>query len=499
MKEQQFMQLVKEIQLLQATLALTGWDQQTLMPQTASDFRSEQETFLSQLVFERMTGTEMTQLLSEFKKAPQELSDLGKMTFGKVLEEYEKTSVLPAKDYENYNRAVSKAYVSWMKAREQKDFTGFKDSLSEIIEFQRQFITYWKKDEATNYDVLLNQYEPGMSVEILDDIFGKVRMGILSIVQLLKEHGTMPKTEFLHRPVAKEVQIAFAKQLASSLGFDFTRGRLDESVHPFMSGFNINDARLTSRWKEDNFQDGVFGVLHEQGHGQYEQNVNAAFTYTPLGNSMSMGMHESQSLFQEIMIGSNENLWKVQYPIFQEMTSGTFDDIELTDFFNALNKSESSLIRVEADKLTYILHIIIRYEIEKAIFNDGVSLENLPQLWNDKYEEYLGVRPENDLVGILQDIHWAGGAFGYFPSYALGFMYAAQMKHAMSQELNFDDALATGDYQAIKHWLDTKVRVYGASKKPKDVLFEATGENLNPEYLLNELTLLYKKVYKIVV
>jgi len=425
------------------------------------------------------------------------LSTLGQQTFEKVYEEYERMNVLPKEDYEAFNRSVSQAYQAWINARAQKDFGLFKDNLAQIIEFQRKFIPLWKKDEATNYDVLLNQYEPGMSVAILDGIFDQVRTGIMAIRKEIEEKGTKPDTSFLSRKVPKEMQVKFARHLATQLGFDFSRGRLDDSVHPFMTGFNHNDTRLTSRWHEDDFQMGILGTLHEQGHGQFEQNVSPDFAYTPVGSSMSMGIHESQSLFQEIMIGSNLAFWKKEYPVFQEMTEGIFDDISLETFFAGIKNSQSSLIRVEADTLTYVLHIIIRYEVEKAIFNDNVAVEDLPQLWNDKYEEYLGVRPSNDLEGILQDIHWAGGSFGYFPSYALGYMYAAQMKHAMSKTLDFENLLEAGDYLPIKKWLDSNVRVYGASKKPKDVLFDATGENLNPEYLLKELKVLYELVYRI--
>lgn len=497
MTEKDFLALVKEINLLESTLALTGWDVQTGMPEKASDYRTEQEAFLSQLLFERLTGKRMREAMEHFDTREDELSDFGKKVFAKVKEDYDVFSALSEEDFDMYQRAVSLSYNAWLKARESKNFADFKEFLGKIIELKRKFIPLWRKDEKTPYDVLLNQYEPGMTVEILDEIFDKVRDGILAIRATLAEKGVEPETDFLSRTVSREQQEAFARNLAEQLGFDFSRGRLDVAVHPFMTGFNRNDVRLTTKWNETDFQMGVFGVLHEQGHGQYEQNVAEQYVYTPLASDMSMGLHESQSLFQEIMIGSNEAFWQKQYPLFQKITKGTFDDVPFGVFYRGLKKSQASFIRIEADTLTYVLHIIIRYEVEKAIFNENVPVEQLPELWNNKYEEYLGIRPSNDLEGVLQDIHWSGGDFGYFPSYALGYMYAAQMKHSMKADLDFEEVLLSDDYQPIKHWLDKKVRTFGASMKPKEVLFHATGEDLNPEYLLEELKKLYYNVYQI--
>jgi carboxypeptidase Taq len=242
---------------------------------------------------------------------------------------------------------------------------------------------------------------------------------------------------------------------------------------------------------------GIFGVIHEAGHGMYEQNIDEKFEYTPVHEGASMGIHESQSLFNEIIIGSNQAFWQKQYPYFQECAEGTFDDISFDEFYKALKRTQASFIRIEADSLTYVLHIIIRYEIEKMIFNDNVSVDELPQIWNDKYEEYLGIRPENDLEGILQDVHWSGGSFGYFPSYALGYMYAAQLYHAMQKELDVDQVLASDDYTPIKNWLTEHIHRFGASKKPNQLILEATNEPLNPTYLLDYLRTIYYTVYQV--
>lgn len=361
----------------------------------------------------------------------------------------------------------------------------------------KELIPYWKKDEATDYDVLLNQYEPGMTVEILDRVFNQLKAGILKIRQTLKEKGHEPRTDFLSRKMTKAQQEKFVVSVIEQLGYDFSRGRLDDTIHPFMLGINHNDARITTRWNEHDFKMAVFGVIHEAGHGMYEQDIDEKYAYTPIYQGTSMGIHESQSLFNEIIIGSNRNFWEKQYPFFQECAEGTFDDISFDDFYRSLKKTQSSLIRIEADSLTYPLHIIIRYEIEKMIFNEGVAIEELPEIWNDKYEEYLGVRPENDVEGILQDVHWSGASFGYFPSYALGYMYAAQLLHEMEKEQSIDEILASDDYSPIKEWMKEHIHQYGASRKPTQLIQDATNEGLNPQYLIDYMEKIYFSVYQV--
>ncbi|MTD39076.1 carboxypeptidase M32 [Erwinia sp. CPCC 100877] len=497
MNEQEFLQEVKEIELLQSALGLLEWDSQTGMPEAGSSFRGETVGYLSGMAFERSIGPKIKEALSYFADHQDELSDLGSSVYAKMKEEYELNHSIPAERMRRYNTALTNAHTAWLKARKQQDFTLMKDELSELISFLKEFIPLWKKEEATDYDVLLNQYEPGLTVLKLDQIFEQVKTGIMELRAVIAEKGTTPRTDFLSRRVSKEQQRTFVMGVAEQLGYDFARGRLDDTVHPFMLDLNRNDARITTRWDETNFAMAVFGVIHEAGHGIYEQSIDPKFDYTPLSTGASMGIHESQSLFNEIIIGSNKAFWQKQYPFFQKCTEGTFDDIDFETFYASLKETKASLIRIEADSLTYPLHIIIRYEIEKLIFNDGVSIEALPQIWNDKYEEYLGIRPANDLEGILQDVHWSGGSFGYFPSYALGYMYAAQLYHAMCKELDVNQVLASQDYSPIKAWLTKHIHQYGASRKPDQLITDATGESLNPQYLIDYMKAIYYDIYKI--
>ncbi|MBE9906262.1 carboxypeptidase M32 [Enterococcus casseliflavus] len=497
MKEQEFLKELKEIDLLQQAMGILGWDNQTGMPEKASDYRAEVDSYLYGLYFDKKVGEPIQEAISYFGKHPDELSEVGKAAYQLVKEEYELQKDVPNELAMAASAATSKAHTAWLKARKEKDFSLFKDALSENIRLTKELIPYWKKNERTNYDVLLNQYEPNMTVEILDNVFSQVRDGIMDIRRQLAEKGTAPDTSILSRKMTEAQQRKFISKVIADLGYDFSRGRLDNTVHPFATGINHNDVRLTTRWSETDFSMGLFGVIHEAGHGMYEQNIDEKYEGTPVHEGASMGIHESQSLFNEIIIGSNRNFWAKQYPFFQECAEGTFDDVSFDTFYDSLKHSKASLIRIEADSLTYVIHIIIRYEIEKMIFNETVSIDELPKIWNDKYEEYLGIRPENDLEGILQDVHWSGSSFGYFPSYALGYMYAAQLLYAMEKEINVDEVLASDDYSPIRKWLTENIHQYGASKKPNELILDATDELLNPQYLLDYLRKIYFSVYKI--
>lgn len=497
MKEQDFLNELKEIDLLQQALAILDWDAQTGMPDKASDYRSETVGYLYGKYFEKKVGPKISEALTYFGAHPEELSEVGAVALQLTKEEYELNHAVPNELMTEYSKATSLAQSAWQNAREKNNFSVYRDALAENIRLTKELIPYWKKEEATNYDVLLDQYEPKMTTEILDEVFAQVRDGIMAIRQELAEKGTEPETAFLSRKMTEAQQRKFVEKVIQDLGYDLTCGRLDTTIHPFATGINHKDVRLTTRWNETDFSMAVFGTIHEAGHGMYEQNIDEKFEYTPAHEGASMGIHESQSLFNEIIIGSNRQFWKKQYPFFQECAEGTFDDLEFDDFYKGLKRTQASLIRIEADTLTYVLHIIIRYEIEKMIFNGTASVDELPQIWNDKYEEYLGIRPENDLEGILQDVHWSGASFGYFPSYALGYMYAAQLLHAMQKEIAIDEVLASDDYSPIQNWLKTHIHQYGASRKPNQLILDATGESLNPQYLLDYLRSIYFDVYQI--
>lgn len=497
-KEQAFFQLLKEAALLKEAYYLADWDSQTGMPEKSANYRAEMSGYLNELIFAKENGAEMEDFVAYFDEHPDELSDFGKQVFTKVRHDFMRDRHIPAKEWAEYNRIVAKGHSVWVEARKQKDFTILEPLMTEMVDKLRSFIPLWQNDQAkTPYDVLLDQYEPGMTTEILDEVFTTLREGIMALRKEIADKGTAPRTDFLSRHVPKAQQEKFVRQTVSQIGYDFSKGRLDDTVHPFMQELNRDDARITTRWNEDDFKFAVFGVLHEAGHGTYEQNIDAKYDYTPFSGGVSMGIHESQSLFNELIIGSRRSFWHQVYPFFNECTEGTFDDIEEETFYRSLWETKPSFIRIEADSLTYPLHIIIRYEIEKMLFNGDLEVKDLPQVWNDKYEEYLGIRPADDLEGVLQDVHWPSGLFGYFPSYALGFMYAAQLYHAMNQEFNVEEAFEKGELLKPSEWLHEHIHRFGGSKTPSELIMDATGEALNPEYLLTFLKDLYFDIYQI--
>lgn len=496
-KEQEFLAYLKEISLLQEAVGLSEWDSQTGMPEKGATYRAEMSSYLSGMAFEKSTNQTMKDYLTYFEANQDEMSNFGKQVYTKTKENFDLNNNIPVDRFQAFSKLTSNAHSIWVNAREAKDYGIYKETLEEIIKMTKEFIPLWKKSEATNYDVLLNQYEPGMTTAILDDVFKQVKDGIMEIRAEIEAKGTIPRTDFVRYNVPIEQQKEFITTVIERIGYDFSKGRLDDTVHPFMLNLNRNDARITTRWAENDFTMATLGTIHEAGHGMYEQHVDAKYDYTPLAGGTSMGIHESQSLFNEIIVGGSKAFWSKQYPLLQSLTGDTFKGIDNDTFYKGLKETKPSLVRIESDSLTYPLHIIIRYEIEKMIFNDEIDVADLPKIWNDKYEEYLGIRPENDLEGILQDVHWAGGSFGYFPSYALGYMYAAQLHHAMNKEMDVEEILASDDYSSIRKWSTKHIHQYGSSRKPNQLIMDATGENLNPQYLIDYMRDLYFDVYQV--
>ncbi|WP_026694870.1 carboxypeptidase M32 [Peribacillus kribbensis] len=498
--EREFLDYVKKISAYNEALGLIFWDLRTGAPKKAVEQRSQVIGVLSSEVFTLSTSEQMAAFIARLsdEEIYTHLSPITKKVLLECKKDYERNKKIPADEYKEYVVLQSKAESVWEEAKKESNWDTFKPYLEKIVDFNRRFITYWGY-EGNPYNTLLDMYEPGVTVEVLDEVFGKLRESIVPLVKQIAESENKPETDFLYHRFSKEDQKSFSLEILKELGYDFEAGRLDETVHPFAIGLNTGDVRVTTRYDENDFRTAVFGTIHECGHAIYEQNISTELTGTPLSSGTSMGIHESQSLFFESFIGRNKSFWKKQYPLIQTYAETQFKNIELDDFYRAINESRPSLIRIEADELTYPLHIMIRYEIEKALFNNELEVAQLPQVWNDKYEEYLGIRPDQDAHGVLQDVHWAGGSFGYFPSYALGYIYAAQIKEAMLKDLpNYDALLESGDIQPIKNWLIEKIHMFGKTKKPLEILQETTGEGLNADHLIKYLTDKYGSVYQLV-
>ncbi|MFC0188608.1 carboxypeptidase M32 [Fictibacillus aquaticus] len=496
--EKEFLEYVKKMQHLNEAIGLMYWDLRTGAPKKGVEQRSEVIGTLSSDVFAMSTSDEMKAFINELSKPDiyDSLSHVTQKTLDEVKKDFERNAKIPPAEFKEYVILQSKAESIWEEAKNNSDFSLFQPYLEKLVEFNKRFIGYWGY-EGNKYNTLLDMYEPGITVEILDDVFSKLRESIVPLLQKVTD-APQPETKFLFEHFPKEKQKEFSLHVLKEMGYDFNSGRLDETVHPFAIGLNPGDVRVTTKYMENDFRTAVFGTIHEGGHALYEQNISQELIGTPLCSGTSMGIHESQSLFWENFIGRHKGFWKNHYSMLQQCGGSQFNGVELDDYYRAINIVEPSLIRIEADEMTYPLHVIVRYEIEKGLFNDEIEVKDLPRIWNEKMNEYLGVTPDSDANGVLQDVHWSGGSFGYFPSYALGYIYAAQLKNAMIEAMpDFDQMVEQGNLLPIKQWLTENIHQYGKTKKPIEILKDVTGESLNPDYLISYFKAKYSEIYRL--
>ena len=497
--EEEFLDYIRKMQAYEEAINVMYWDLRTGAPKKGVQQRSEVIGMLSTEAFEMLVSDQMNKYLTDLSHVDvyENLQFKTKKAIEILKKEYKKNKVIPPEEYKEYVILCSKAESIWEEAKEKSDFQLFAPYLQKLVDYNKKLINYWGY-EGNKYNTLLNEYEPGITVETLDRVFSQVRDRIVPLVKKISQTSFKPSTDFIFKKFPKEDQKQLSEFLLSELGYDFDAGRLDETVHPFEITLNRNDVRVTTKYDEHDFRTAIFGTIHECGHAIYEQNISQEYEGTILCSGTSMGIHESQSLFYENFVGRNKGFWSRYFTKLKDHSKEQFNDVSLDEYYVAINESKPSLIRIEADELTYCLHIMIRYEIEKGLFNDDISVEELPQIWNEKYEEYLGITPPNDAQGVLQDVHWAGGSFGYFPSYALGYMYAAQIKNAMLKDLpNFDELIETGQFEEIKGWLTYKIHQFGRTKQPLEIMNDVTGEELNAQHLIEYLEEKYQKIYKL--
>ncbi|MFC0560003.1 carboxypeptidase M32 [Halalkalibacter alkalisediminis] len=496
--ETEFRQYIKKIEDYGQALAVLAWDSRTGAPKKGVQQRSEVIGTLSSEVFALSTSEQMGTYLTELRKGDvySQLSTITQKSVDECHKSYERNVKIPKEEYKEYVMLQSQSESLWEEAKDKADFELFRPNLEKLVEFKKRFVGYWGYEKHP-YNTLLDDYEPGVFVETIDKVFSELRDQLIPLVKGVMESPHQPKTDFLFQKFPRANQEALSLEILKKIGYDFEAGRLDETVHPFAIGINPNDVRVTTKYKEDDFRVALFGTIHEGGHALYEQNISQDLIGTPLADGTSMGIHESQSLFWEKFVGQNYGFWENNYNLLKKHSSGQFDDVSLEDFYFAVNEAKQSLIRIESDELTYCLHIILRYELEKALMEDKITVAELPQAWNDKMEEYLGIRPSNDGEGVLQDVHWSFGAFGYFPSYALGYIYSAQIKEAMVKDLpHFDELVRTGEFSPIREWLTEKVHQHGKVKQPAEIIKNITGGGIDSKPLVTYLTEKYRRLYK---
>lgn len=494
-----FMELTRRIKNYSDALSMLYWDLRTGVPKKGVPQRAEVIGMLSGEAFRLSTSDEMQEYLEYFAE-PENNDRLDYITKAVVKEcrkEFDRYRKIPEARHKEYVVLTSEAESVWEDAKNSNDFELFRPYLEKIVDFKLEFIELWGYKD-NKYDTLLDYYEPGMTVEKLDMIFDNLRSRIIPLIESIKKSPCRIDDGILKQYFAPAKQEEFSLYILKEMGYDFEAGRLDETEHPFTIGINPGDVRITTHYYPNDFASALMSSMHEGGHALYEQKISEKLIGTPLCTGASMGIHESQSRFWENIIGRSRIFWKKYYKDLQKLFPEQLKDVTLDNFYRAINKVEPSLIRIEADEVTYNLHIMVRYEIEKALINREIKVSDLPGVWSEKMREYLGLIPENNAKGVLQDVHWAGGDFGYFPSYTLGNIYSAQFYNAARKEIKDLDALIeNGELIKLKDWLSEKIYKYGKLLEPSEILMQVTGEEINPEYLIDYLENKYKEVYNL--
>ena len=495
----ELLEYLHEIEDLKALSSLAEWDQNTEMPEGAGEVRGYQSATLQGVLHERWTNQRLGTLLNKLNAVinGSGYTDADRGLVREAQRNYDRAMKLPRKLVEEMARVQASSFEAWRRAREHNDFASFAPWLGRTVALQREVADHIGYTE-TRYDALLDFFEPGMTTSALDKLFTPVREVSTTLLRRIEASGVIVDDSCLQGEFSEEKQVALSDVLLRRMGYDFSHGGIAVSPHPFTTSFGSPfDVRLTVHPDMHFIQSSVMAAIHEGGHAVYEQGSAPTLVRTPLAGGASMGMHESQSRLWENAIGRSEAYWKGQFAAVQQAFPEHFVAIDPATFARALNKVKPDLIRIEADEVTYNLHIIVRYELEKAMINGDLAIESLPGQWNAMYQEYLGIEPTSNSEGVLQDIHWSSG-FGYFPSYTLGNLYSAQIYSALRQHYsNFDERLAGGDTAFILGWLRKKIYAFGAIYQPDALMKRVTGEVPNPAFFTRYLTGKFEAIYQL--
>lgn len=480
----------RELARLQSCAAVLGWDQQTYMPKKGAEFRGEQLALLARLAHEQATAPRWGELLDRCENSDL-MSDADSISAANIRElrhSYRRATCLPTRLVEELARVTTAAQEAWQEARARDHFPTFQPHLERIVALKQEEADAvgW---QGHRYDALLDEYEPGLTSGAVHILFTELAEQLIPLVRKATENR--PKQNVPERTFPVDRQKLFAESAAAALGFDFTAGRLDITTHPFCSAFGPGDCRLTTRYNPTSFQDGFFGVLHETGHGLYEQGLPAEDFGTPCGSYCSLGVHESQSRLWENQVGRGRAFWEHFFPRLRQAFPGTLDDCNLEQWLSEINTVRPSFIRVEADELTYNLHIILRFEIERELLTGALAVTDLPLAWNTRFEKYFGLKVPSARLGCLQDIHWSFGGIGYFPTYTLGNLLAAQFMEKASSEIgheNLADAFRIGNFRPLLDWLRQQIHSHGRRIRADQLCQRVTGNPVSSQILIAYLS-----------
>jgi carboxypeptidase Taq len=494
-----FEQKLIDIAQLKSAFAVLNWDKDVFMPPKGSGPRAAMLGYLAGELHDKVLSPEFRGLLREAKAAADagELSPGDRAIVREVWRDVSREEKLPVEFVKELTQVTSEAYHVWMDARRKKDFKLFAPHLTKIVELKRREAELVGFAQSP-YDALLDTFEPYATTQEIAAALGDLKNFLAPFLVRIRNSKTKVSRDAIAGNFNIEKQKAFCALAARQVGYDFDAGRLDVSAHPFSTSFHPLDSRITTRYDRSEFMQSISGVIHETGHALYEQGLPAARFGTPLAEAVSLGIHESQSRLWENLVGKSRGFWTYFYPLLQKEFPVPLRGVPLESFYRAINTVAPSFIRVEADEITYNLHIILRFEIERALVEGDIAVEDLPRIWNAKMEELLTLDVPDDSLGVLQDVHWSGGMIGYFPTYSLGNLYSAQFFAAARRDLpSLDDEMARGDFGKLLQWLREKIHVHGKMYSAQELVKNATGEKLNSKYFADYISRKYGEIYEL--
>ncbi len=490
--------ILGEVNDLNAAAYLLEWDQQTYMPPEGANARGYQLATLSGISHDKFTSPEVGQLLEDvqpFVDQPDPDSDEARLV-RVARREYDKAIRVPTELVAEFAQVTTVAHNVWQVARAENNFAKFQPHLEKIVELRRRYAALFAPYDHV-YDPLLDDYEPGMKTADVKAIFDILRPKQVALIQAIADRPQV-NDSFLHQHFEEQKQWDFGVEVITRFGYDWQRGRQDKSAHPFTTNFSIDDVRITTRFLPDYFPSAFFSTTHEAGHALYELGIDHALERTPLDGGASHAVHESQSRMWENLVGRSLPFWEHFYPRLQQVFPSQFSGVSLEAFYKGINKVEPSLIRTESDEATYNLHIMLRLELEIALMEGSLAVKDLPEAWNTRMQEYLGITPPNDAEGVLQDVHWSGGSIGYFSTYALGNLVSLQLWQKINQDIpDLADQIRKGEFSGLLGWLRQNVHRHGKKFEPQELIERVTGSKLSPEPYLQYLQAKFGQIYQL--
>ncbi len=486
-----------EVADLNNAAAVLGWDQQTHMPSGGAEARGQQLSTLSRLAQEKFTSAEVGKLLDELKDHGENLEyESDEASYLRVTKrDYDKAIKIPPALVGEIAQAATAGFHAWHKAKSENKYSDFAPYLQRNIDLQRRVAECLGYTDRI-YDPLLDQFEPAVTTSEVEQIFAELKRELVPIVHAIAEKAGRVSNEFLRQPFDEHTQWDLTVEAAKAIGYSFENGRQDRSPHPFTTSFGVGDVRITTRVDPKFFNSAFFATLHECGHALYDQGIRPELDRTPLAGGASLGVHESQSRMWENLVGRSRAFWKFMLPHVKARFPEQFRDVDVERMYRAVNRVKPMFVRVEADEVTYNLHIMLRFELENALLEGRIKVSDLPEVWNAKMKEYLGVVPPTDALGVLQDVHWSYGTFGYFPTYSLGTVFSVQLFRQAKKDISdLEERFERGDFDTLLHWLRRNLHIHGRKFRLEELARKITGEPLQTRYFISYLQEKYGDIY----